>query len=71
MTFKQFPNGVGQGLFKSGTNTIDFVLDNHVGGPSPMAFRIEGAVTAVIPEPSTLVLAAAVIAALGRLRRKA
>lgn len=70
MTFKLFADGVGQGLFKSGTNTIDFVLDNHVGGPSPMAFRIEGAVTAV-PEPNTLVLAAAAIAALGRLRRRA
>lgn len=68
--FKEFSNPLGQGLFKSGTNTIDFVLDNYTGGPSPMAFRIEGAVTAVIPEPNTLVLATAAIAAMGTLRRR-
>ena len=53
-SFQVFQNGVGQGLFQPGANTIQFLLDNWIAAPSPAALRVEGQVTSLIPEPSSL-----------------
>lgn len=67
--FKTFQNGLGQGLFLPGLNSVEFVLDNYIAAPSPAALRVEGQVTAEIPEPSTLVLSAMFVL-LHRIRRR-
>jgi hypothetical protein len=66
---------VGSGLFQAGANTIQFTVDNGQAFPSPMAFRLEGAVTSAVPEPSAWVLTAVGLGAvlapvLARIRRR-
>jgi hypothetical protein len=69
---------LGLGLFHSGTNLVSFEVYNSdfinpQGGTNPMAFRMEATVTAMIPEPSSAMLAGlglAGLVALSRRRRK-
>jgi len=61
-SFQSFSDGLGQGLFHPGTNTVEFITDNFIDGPSPLALRVEGYVSAVVPEPSALYLAFASMA---------
>jgi hypothetical protein len=69
-SFKMFQDGVGHGLFHSGTNTIQFLIDNYVSAPSPAALRVEGAITALIPEPTTSALTILILGLVGALRRR-
>jgi hypothetical protein len=68
-SFKSFPDGLGQGLFRPGPNIVEFITDNYVAAPSPLALRIEGYVSTVVPEPNGLLLCGASIAFIPGWRR--
>jgi hypothetical protein len=56
--FYSYPGPVGEGLFKSGVNTISFDMLNVIAGTS-MALRMEASVTATpVPEPACASIAA-------------
>jgi hypothetical protein len=74
--FHQFHTlgSVGAGLMQSGLNEIEFRIYNGTFGgnnANPMAFRVEGLVTAeVIPEPNTALLLGVGLLGLGIKRRR-
>ena len=49
--FTQLPANLGSGLFHAGVNTVTFEVMNQAGLNSPMGLRLEGSVTAQVPEP--------------------
>lgn len=55
---------LGLGYFKPGLNTIRFGVLNAGDSPSSMALRLEGAVYASVPEPSSVVLVVSGLASL-------
>jgi hypothetical protein len=52
--FNQLSANLGAGLFQDGSNTISFEVYNVVGDT---ALRVEGSVTASVPEPASLLMA--------------
>jgi hypothetical protein len=55
---------VGLALFRAGSNTIEFTVNNAPVGPTAMGLRVEGEVTSAVPEPSSFLLTGAGLTAL-------
>jgi hypothetical protein len=56
MSFRVFADGLGQGLFHSGTNSVQFLVQNSGLAPSPLALRVEGRITVLAAEPGAFTL---------------
>jgi hypothetical protein len=50
------PMNISSG-FQTGTNTLDFVINNAGGSPNPQGLRVEFLSATIAPEPSALILA--------------
>jgi hypothetical protein len=58
---------LGSGSFATGINTIRFNVSNEPEPPTVMALRVEGSVTATVPEPSVcLLVSCGLMCAIGR-----
>lgn len=62
-SFRQLPANLGLGLFQAGANTVSFELLNQEGANTPLGLRVEGSVTAQVPEPAAAAVAAVLMAA--------
>jgi hypothetical protein len=56
-SFRQLPANLGTGLFHDGINTVTFEVMNQAGLNSPMGLRVEGVVSAPVPEPTSAAMA--------------
>jgi len=71
-TWTAFSISGGSGLFQTGLNTLEFIVQNNdaaQGGPVGLRVEMEGEVSE-IPEPATIGLLGAGLLALGLIRRR-